>query len=303
MGDRMLQDAVQKCRDMGLHSTEDEIRHALAQCDDKLEDAIPLLLADSPQCDSNLLRDYNVISNKPFHEREDSFERDVDMRDTETHPGSEAESDRDSTTVSYSVENLRDMEEGEVEEGGEREMSDIPPRPEGPPPRYEDIVNEEGVEEEPPSPPGMEGPPSPPGMEDGGVTSEEKAPVPQPSVSGAQTTMPSPHTSGAQTTMPSPHTSGAQTTMPSPRTSGVEFPLTHFYELESRVHTEQWSIPYKREESLGVCMLATIKMIHEGKDEEEGWGGRRGGGVGGRMVVKHCAQYMCAVCISVTLLL
>ena len=46
--------------------------------------------------------------------------------------------------------------------------------------------------------------------------------------------------------------------------SNIEFPLTHFYELESRVHTDQWSIPYKRDESLAICMVATIRMIREG---------------------------------------
>lgn len=238
-------DAVQKCRDMGIHCSEDEIRNALTQCDGKLEDAIALLVADSPQRDSSFLGDYNIISSKPFHEHEDSYERDVDMRDTETHPGSGAESDKDSTTVSYSVENLRDMEgEGEGEEGRERgeDMSDIPPRPEGPPPRYEDIVNDEGVEE---------GPSSPPEMEDGGMAPAEKerdngiVPAPQSALSSAQAILPGPYISRA------------------------EFPLTHFYELESRVHTEQWSIPYKRDESLGVCMLATIKMIREGKGKGE----------------------------------
>ena len=44
----------------------------------------------------------------------------------------------------------------------------------------------------------------------------------------------------------------------------IEFPLTHYYELEGRVHTEQWSIPYKKEESLGVCMIAVVKMMKEG---------------------------------------
>ncbi len=44
----------------------------------------------------------------------------------------------------------------------------------------------------------------------------------------------------------------------------IEFPLTHYYELEGRVHTDQWSIPYKKEESLGVCMLSTIEMMREG---------------------------------------
>ena len=44
----------------------------------------------------------------------------------------------------------------------------------------------------------------------------------------------------------------------------IEFPLTHYYELEARVHTDQWSIPYKREESLAICMLSTIRMMKEG---------------------------------------
>ncbi len=47
--------------------------------------------------------------------------------------------------------------------------------------------------------------------------------------------------------------------------SSIEFPLTHYYELEGRVHTNQWSIPYKRDESLAICMVATIKMVREGK--------------------------------------
>ncbi|MGH0140922.1 UNVERIFIED_CONTAM: hypothetical protein FKN15_073043 [Acipenser sinensis] len=37
----------------------------------------------------------------------------------------------------------------------------------------------------------------------------------------------------------------------------VEFPTTNLYELESRVFTDHWSIPYKREESLGKCLIAS----------------------------------------------
>ncbi len=55
----------------------------------------------------------------------DGDSHDVDMRDTETHPGTPDDSDRDSTTVSYSLDedNLRDIEEdsnytGDVEVGG-----------------------------------------------------------------------------------------------------------------------------------------------------------------------------------------
>ena len=55
----------------------------------------------------------------------DGDSHDVDMRDTETHPGTPDDSDRDSTTVSYSLDedNLRDIEEessytGDAEVGG-----------------------------------------------------------------------------------------------------------------------------------------------------------------------------------------
>uniref|UniRef100_T1IKX5 ubiquitinyl hydrolase 1 n=1 Tax=Strigamia maritima TaxID=126957 RepID=T1IKX5_STRMM len=46
--------------------------------------------------------------------------------------------------------------------------------------------------------------------------------------------------------------------------SPVEFPVANLYELESRVFVESWSIPYKREESLGKCLLATIRLSKEG---------------------------------------
>ncbi len=57
---------------------------------------------------------------------------------------------------------------------------------------------------------------------------------------------------------------GEETVADQTTSSNIEFPLTHFYELEGRVHTDQWSIPYKRDESLAICMVATIKMIREG---------------------------------------
>ncbi|XP_077980970.1 ubiquitin carboxyl-terminal hydrolase 24-like [Glandiceps talaboti] len=43
-----------------------------------------------------------------------------------------------------------------------------------------------------------------------------------------------------------------------------EFPTTNLYELEGRVFTEQWSIPYKREESLGKCLLGATRLANEG---------------------------------------
>ena len=36
------------------------------------------------------------------------------------------------------------------------------------------------------------------------------------------------------------------------------------YELESRVFTDQWSIPYKKDESLHKCLVAATKLIEEG---------------------------------------
>lgn len=44
-----------------------------------------------------------------------------------------------------------------------------------------------------------------------------------------------------------------------------KFPVTNLYELQSRVFTDQWSIPYKKEESLGKCLIAAIKMAQNGK--------------------------------------
>ncbi len=162
------------------------------------------------------------------------------MRDTETHPGSGGESDRDSTTVSYSLdeENFRDVDEGEDYKPGDADVELQDYRQiEGPPPRYEDIVsdNQEGP------------PPSSPPREDEG---EERTELPTPS----------------EKTKPGEKEEAEKVTS----SKSIEFPLTHFYELEGRVHTEQWSIPYKREESLAVCMVATIKMMRESKQREGG---------------------------------
>ncbi|XP_033116308.1 ubiquitin carboxyl-terminal hydrolase 24-like [Anneissia japonica] len=49
----------------------------------------------------------------------------------------------------------------------------------------------------------------------------------------------------------------------------MEFPTTNLYELEGRVFTEQWSIPYKKEESLGKCLLAATRLAKEGKLEQD----------------------------------
>ncbi len=42
-----------------------------------------------------------------------------------------------------------------------------------------------------------------------------------------------------------------------------EFPATNLYELEGRVFTDQWSIPYKKEESLGKCLIASARFAEE----------------------------------------
>ncbi|EHA99013.1 Ubiquitin carboxyl-terminal hydrolase 24 [Heterocephalus glaber] len=50
---------------------------------------------------------------------------------------------------------------------------------------------------------------------------------------------------------------------------GIEFPTTNLYELESRVLTDHWSIPYKREESLGKCLLASTYLARLGLCESD----------------------------------
>ena len=47
------------------------------------------------------------------------------------------------------------------------------------------------------------------------------------------------------------------------------FPTTNFYELEQRVFQDNWSIPYRKDESLGKCLYACTKMAHEGILAEE----------------------------------
>ncbi|KAK4305331.1 hypothetical protein Pmani_022773 [Petrolisthes manimaculis] len=46
--------------------------------------------------------------------------------------------------------------------------------------------------------------------------------------------------------------------------NSMEFPTTNLYELEGRVFTETWSIPYKREDSLGKCLIAAARLAEEG---------------------------------------
>ncbi|XP_034036320.1 ubiquitin carboxyl-terminal hydrolase 24 isoform X2 [Thalassophryne amazonica] len=49
----------------------------------------------------------------------------------------------------------------------------------------------------------------------------------------------------------------------------MEFPTTNLYELESRVFTDHWSIPYKREESLGKCLIASTCLARHGLAEAD----------------------------------
>ncbi|XP_019857623.1 PREDICTED: ubiquitin carboxyl-terminal hydrolase 24-like [Amphimedon queenslandica] len=156
-----------------------------------------------------------------------------------------SDSDHDSTTVSYSLEEdrVRDLDEN---------MIDSPP-PDGrhheePPPRYEDVI--EGQEEEGGGEEHRELL-QPEGMEEGVREEEEEIKVVVEEMPQAEDPIPSSDNATPQDT-------------PTTRETSIEFPLTHFYELEGRTHTDQWSIPYKREESLGVCMLATIRMMKEG---------------------------------------
>ena len=43
----------------------------------------------------------------------------------------------------------------------------------------------------------------------------------------------------------------------------LEFPLPNLIELENRVFTESWSIPYKEDESLGKCLLSATHLAQE----------------------------------------
>ena len=47
------------------------------------------------------------------------------------------------------------------------------------------------------------------------------------------------------------------------------FPVTHLYELETRVFQDNWSIPYKKDESLGKCLIAAEKLARDGLMEQD----------------------------------
>lgn len=261
------EEAIEAIKAMGLTQDEDHIREALRRCNNNAQEAVQLLFPESPTSETNinLLEGYRDMAPPHYgHEisqdSRDSY--DVDMRDTETHPSPGADSDHDSTTVSYSLEEntIQDLDDdiregrgdrGGVERGEEEEEEfrqigrreehyhvygqHIPTRHDGPPPRYEDIVDDN------------QGDPSttpPPPLRD----HDDKITTPTPGEMGVGSAVGD-----------------------SGMSSSIEFPLTHYYELEGRVHTEQWSIPYKRDESLARCMIAATRMVLEGES-----GGPRG---------------------------
>ena len=51
--------------------------------------------------------------------------------------------------------------------------------------------------------------------------------------------------------------------------NNMEFPVTNLYELDTRVFQDNWSIPYKREESLGKCLVAATRLAGEGLLEQD----------------------------------
>ena len=196
---------VQTLLAMGICEGDAEIRNALKQTGNNLEDALQILLPDT--------------------ERQLSYGTD----DMETRADSSC-SDHDSTTATYSLEpeRIQELVDDSIEyHRDDDSMGEELPHPQyhednSDPPCYQDVVDEHKTL---------------PSSEEQPSTMEEEDETPPP-----------------LTSSPVP-----------PLVSNIEFPLTHFYELEGRVHTEQWSIPYKKEESLGKCLLASIAMMKEGR--------------------------------------
>ena len=48
-----------------------------------------------------------------------------------------------------------------------------------------------------------------------------------------------------------------------------EFPVTNLYELEDRIFTENWSIPYKKNESLAKCLYSATRLAFYEKSESD----------------------------------
>ena len=125
MSDMSPEEALQAIRAMGLSQDDETILETLDRCQNNVEEALHLLLPESPNERGQELAEIEGYSDipPPLPPRtyiSEEFDRDVDMKDTENLPGSGMDSDRDSTTVSYSIEdenNLRDVVD-EVEEIG-----------------------------------------------------------------------------------------------------------------------------------------------------------------------------------------
>ena len=49
----------------------------------------------------------------------------------------------------------------------------------------------------------------------------------------------------------------------------LEFPAPNLIELENRVYTDSWSIPYKKNESLGKCLVAATRLAEKGLCETD----------------------------------
>ncbi|XP_065904481.1 ubiquitin carboxyl-terminal hydrolase 24-like isoform X2 [Dysidea avara] len=165
------------------------------------------------------------IDSQSSYERIDSY--DIEMKDMETQPSS-SPAGSSPLTVSYNVDEAVDDDDsgdfGSTQETKDDEPDDLPPR-------YDDIVNNRTS----------------------GVTV-----LP----STTMTTIPGKSSvSTGITPVAATPTISATTAQPM-RNPEVEFPLTNFYELESRVHTEQWTIPFRQDESLAICLRAATKMLH-----------------------------------------
>ncbi|EDO44319.1 predicted protein, partial [Nematostella vectensis] len=69
---------------------------------------------------------------------------------------------------------------------------------------------------------------------------------------------------GASGEPPPPYDEVVSGSDPAKGEGPLEFPTTNLYELEDRVFVESWSIPYKREESLGKCLISAERFAAEG---------------------------------------
>jgi hypothetical protein len=223
-----LENNVTTLKSMGVED-EDHIRRVLRQTSNDITDALHILIPD----DSD-------VTGLTTHSS--SFERisgcDIEMDIQEGHMR-QIDSDKDSTTVSYSLEEdrIRELDDSNMGIGS-------PPLEDDLPPEYDEVMRQEADDDHQPLPTETSF------IDDEITITKDIEEIP--TVDNLET-----EETGETEDAPLLETPGLQP-------STIEFPLTHYYELEGRTHTDQWSIPYKREESLAVCMLATINMMKEG---------------------------------------